>query len=84
MSCLDVVLDRGWAVGMMKNVTQLRKTNDDFKLNSERWGGELICILKKFYKPFKLLCTIYPTNNAETQWQVTKAMPKLGRYKGLN
>ena len=50
----------------MKNVTQLRKTNNDFKLNSERWGGELICILKKFYKPFKLLRTIYPTNNAET------------------
>ena len=47
-------------------------------------GGELICILKKFYKPFKLLCTVYPTNNTETQWQVTKATSKLGRYKGLN
>ena len=33
---LDVVLDGGWAVGMMKNATQLCKTNDDFKLNS--WG----------------------------------------------
>ena len=83
MSCLDVVLDGGWVVGMMKNTTQLCKTNDDFKFTLNN-GGELICILKKFYKPFKLLCTVYPTNNTETRWQVAKAMPKLGRYKGLN
>ena len=35
---LDIVQDRGWAIETMKNATQLRKTNDDFKLNSERWG----------------------------------------------
>ena len=65
MSCLDVVLDGGWVVGMMKNTMQLCKTNDDFKFTLNN-GGELICILKKFYKPFKLLHTVYPTNNAET------------------
>ena len=32
---LDIVQDRGWAIEMMKNATQLRKTNDNFKLNSE-------------------------------------------------
>ena len=35
---LDMLLGRGRAVGMMKNATQLHKTNNDFKLNSERWG----------------------------------------------
>ena len=35
---LYMVLGRGRAVGMMKNATQLHKTNNDFKLNSERWG----------------------------------------------
>ena len=35
---LDVVLGGGRAVRTMKNATQLHKTNNDFKLNSERWG----------------------------------------------
>ena len=35
---LNMVLGGGRAVGTMKNAMQLRKTNNNFKLNSERWG----------------------------------------------